>query len=60
MEQFFRFTKQNLLLDKFQTPETEHEEHWWQIVLLAYLQLWVAREHASCLPRPWEKSFAPG
>jgi len=57
MEQFFRFTKQNLLLTKFQTPETEHEEHWWQIVLLAYLQLWVAREHASCLPRPWEKSL---
>lgn len=55
LEQFFRFAKQNLLLDKFQTCETEHEEHWWQIVLLAYLQLWVAKEHASCLPRPWEK-----
>ena len=55
MEQFFRFTKQNLLLDKFQTPETEHEEHWWQIVCLAYLQLWIARKYASCLPRPWER-----
>jgi hypothetical protein len=57
IEQFFRFTKRNLLLDKFQTCETEHEEHWWQIVLLAYLQLWVAREYASCLPRPWEKAL---
>ena len=27
MEQFFRFCKQNLLLDRFQTPETEHREH---------------------------------
>jgi Transposase DDE domain. len=55
MEHFFRFAKQNLLLDKFQTCETAHEENWWQIVCLAYLQLWVAREYASCLPRPWEK-----
>jgi len=55
MEHFFRFTKQNLLLDRFQTCETEHEEHWWQIANLAYLQLWVAKEYASCLPRPWEK-----
>jgi hypothetical protein len=55
MEHFFRFAKQNLLLDKFQTCETAHEENWWQIVCLAYLQLWVAKEHAICLPRPWEK-----
>jgi hypothetical protein len=57
MEQFFRFAKQNLLLDKFQTPETAHEEKWWQIVCVAYLQLWVAKEYASWLPRPWEKSL---
>lgn len=55
MEQFFRFAKQNLLLSKFQTPQTKHEEHWWQIVNLACLQLWVAREYASWLPRPWER-----
>jgi hypothetical protein len=55
MEQFFRFSKRNLLLDKFQTPETEHEENWWQIVCLAYLQLWAAKDEASNLPRPWER-----
>jgi hypothetical protein len=55
MEHFFRFSKRNLLLDKFQTCETEHEESWWQLVTLAYLQLWVAREYATCLPRPWEQ-----
>ena len=37
MEHFFRFAKQNLLLDKFQTCETAHEEHWWQIVLSGLL-----------------------
>ena len=57
IEHFFRFGKQKLLIDKFQTPETKHEETWWQLCNLAYLQLWVARTCARCLPRPWEHSL---
>jgi hypothetical protein len=57
IEHFFRFAKGNLLLDKFQTPDTKHEEHWWQLATLAYLCLWVAKDDASLLPRPWEKSL---
>jgi len=55
LEHFFRFGKQKLLLDKFQTPDNQHEEHWWRLVALAYLQLWVAKDTACHLPRPWEK-----
>lgn len=55
LEHFFRFGKQKLLLDKFQTPDEQHEEHWWRLVALAYLQLWVAKDTAHHLPRPWEK-----
>jgi len=55
LEHFLRFGKQNLLLDRFQTPEVEHEENWWRIVALAYLQLWAARTCAQSLPRPWER-----
>jgi hypothetical protein len=55
LEHFFRFGKQKLLLDKFQTPDDQREEHWWRLVALAYLQLWVAKEVASHLPRPWEQ-----
>jgi len=57
VEHFFRFGKQRLLLNAFQTPETQHEETWWQLVHLAYLQLWVARNCAQGLPRPWERSL---
>jgi hypothetical protein len=57
VEHFFRFGKQRLLLASFQTPDTEHEEHWWLLVHLAYLQLWVARKEAGSLPRPWERSL---
>lgn len=55
LEHFFRFGKQRLLLDAYQTPETAHEENWWTLVQLAYLQLWMAREQAQALPRPWER-----
>jgi hypothetical protein len=56
LEHFFRFSKQRLLLDDFQTPEVQHEENWWGLAHLAYLQLWVARPFAENQPRPWEGS----
>jgi len=57
LEHFFRFGKQKLLLDHFQTPAEEREAAWWQLVHLAYLQLWVARHVVACLPRPWERNL---
>jgi len=55
IEHFFRFGKQRLLMTAFQTPDVEHEENWWKIVQLAYLQLWLARPLAEAMPRPWER-----
>jgi hypothetical protein len=55
MEHFFRFGKQRLLMDRYQTPEVEHEQNWWQLVHLAYLQLWVAQQYAIAQPHPWER-----
>ena len=55
LEHFFRFGKTKLLLDRYQTPCVEHEEHWWQLVCLAYIQLWLAAPLAVWLPRPWER-----
>jgi hypothetical protein len=57
LEHFFRFGKQNLLLNEFQTPKGEHEEAWWHLVHIAYLQLWVGRHLANSLPRPWERNL---
>ena len=56
-EHFFRFGKQKMLLDGFQTPDEGREEKWWQLVHLAYAQLWLARHVARCLPRPWERNL---
>lgn len=55
VEHFFKFGKNNLLMDKFQTPEITHEESWWKIASIAYAQLYMARELASNAPTPWEK-----
>jgi hypothetical protein len=55
LEHFFRFGKQKLLFDDSQTPVVEHEVNWWQLVQLAYIQLYLARDLAEMLPRPWEK-----
>lgn len=55
IEHFFRFGKQKLLLDSYQTPELAHEEDWWKFVPLAYVQLYLANQLADLLPKPWER-----
>jgi len=59
LEHFFRFGKQRLLLHRYQTPDTQHEEKWWLLAHLAYLQLWIARDVAQSVPRPWETTLTP-
>ena len=55
LEHFFRFGKQKLLMSSYQTPDVEHEQNWWEIVGLAYAQLYVSAPLAQDLPRPWER-----
>lgn len=57
LEHFFRFGKQKLCLAAFQTPDVDREECWWQLVHVAYAQLWMARHLAQALPRPWERNL---
>ena len=55
IEHFFRFGKQKLLMASFQTPDVIHEEKWWQIVQLAYTQLYLSRDVCQLVPNPWER-----
>jgi hypothetical protein len=54
IEHYFRFGKQRLLMSSFQTPDSQHEENWWHLTMLAYCQLSLAAPLAHKLPRPWE------
>jgi hypothetical protein len=55
IEHFFRFSKQNLLLDAYQTPDVEHEELWWQFCMLAYTQLYLGKDNIANSVQPWER-----
>lgn len=55
IEHFFRFSKNKLLMNKSQTPDVKHEEAWWQLNMIAYAQLYLARDIAENAPKPWEK-----
>lgn len=58
MEHFFRFGKQKLLLDKYQTPDEEHLDSWLDIVNLAYWLLWAAHQEAQPICPKWQ-SYDP-
>jgi hypothetical protein len=55
IEHFFRLGKTRLLLDKFQTPEVVHEEAWWQLAMIAYTELYLARQIVHDVSTPWGK-----
>ncbi len=55
IEHFFRFGKQKLLLDKFQTPDEEHLQNWLEVVSLSYWSLWVGQSEASHGCPKWQK-----
>lgn len=55
IEHFFRFGKTKLLMDTYQTADVNHEEYWWQLTMLAYIQLFLAKEDVTAIPKPWER-----
>ena len=50
-----RFGKQQLLLDKYQTPDVAHLDNWTLIVACAYWLLFVASDEVKTVVKPWEK-----
>ena len=58
IEHYFRFGKQRLLMDSFQTYDTEHEENWWKLCALFYCQLYLSRELCKGTPEALERFLA--
>jgi len=54
IEHFFRFGKQRLLLDSYQTTKEYHMENWFQLVLMSYWLLYVARQEAKPEIPKWQ------
>lgn len=55
LEHYFRFGKNNMLLTKYQTPSVEHEEVFFMLCLIAYSQLYLARNDAELVLTKWEQ-----
>ena len=55
IEHFFRFGKQKLLLDKYQSPDEEHLQNWLEMVNLSYWLLFVGKEEAKHDCRKWQQ-----
>ncbi len=55
IEHYFRFSKNNLLMDAYQTADAEHEDLWWQLCCLAYGQLYLSKSIVPSIPQPWER-----
>lgn len=50
LEHFFRFGKQKLLMTSYLTPDVKHEENWFKLTMIAYVNLWAARKLAVVKP----------
>ncbi len=46
--------RRNLLMDAYQSPLTEHEESWMDLVVLAFQTLFAGRALVDSIRRPWE------
>ena len=49
-----RFSKQRLLLEKYQTPDVQTLDNWTLLVACAYWLLFVAADDVDANPKPWE------
>lgn len=55
IEPFLRFSKQSLLLDKYQTPDLEHLDNWLLCNQLTTWLLYTVSDEVSFRPRKWRQ-----
>ncbi|MEM9078967.1 MAG: transposase [Bacteroidota bacterium] len=55
IEPFMRFSKQHLMLDKFQTPDIEHLDNWLLLNQPVMWLLWSAAKEADFKPKKWRQ-----
>jgi hypothetical protein len=55
IEPFLRFSKQRLLLDKYQTPVVEHFDNWLLCNQMTTWLLYAAKDEVDFRPRKWRK-----
>ena len=54
IEPFFRFSKQNMFMQGFQTPLQKHLDNWMLIIIMSVWLLFTARNDVKNLPKKWQ------
>lgn len=55
IEPFFRFAKQNMALNGFQTPDQQHLNNWMYVIIMAIWLLYSIRKDAANKPKKWQQ-----
>ena len=55
IEPAIKFAKQELLLDKYQTPSKQHFDNWLVVVMTAFWLLFTAREEVKYVSKKWRQ-----
>ena len=55
IESYFRFSKQKLKLDQFQTPDVQHLDNYLLVLQLTAWLLYVMRNETQYVPKKWQK-----
>lgn len=55
IEPYFRFSKQKLMLDQFQTPDVQHLDNYLLVLQLTAWLLYVMRNETQYVPKKWQK-----
>ena len=55
IEPHYRFSKQDLLLDKYNSPDIDHLDAWTKVVALTYWFLFLASDQVGITVNDWEK-----
>ena len=55
IEPHYRFSKQDLLLDKYNSPDIDHLDAWTKVVALTYWFLFLASDQVDVTVNDWEK-----
>jgi len=55
IEPAIKFAKQELLLDKYQTPSQQHFDNWLVVVMMAFWLLFTAKDEVEYVPKKWRQ-----
>ena len=55
IEPAIKFTKQKLLLEKYQTPDVQHFDNWLVVIMTSFWLLFMVSKEGTYIPKKWQQ-----